>query len=159
MSIESHILKVLRHEPETGFLFWTDEAYPPSRGKQAGTKTKQGYFLVETKRKRFYAHRIVWLLAYGKFPDGDIDHINGDPADNRLDNLRDVSCTVNMQNQRRAQSHSSTGFLGVSRNGSGWQAQIRICGKKRHLGTFSTPQQAHEAYVLAKRQHHEGCTI
>ena len=159
LSIESHILQVLRYAPETGLLFWTDKAYLPLKGKQAGTKHTQGYVVIETKRKRFFAHRVAWLFAYGKFPDGDIDHINGNPADNRIQNLSDVSCTVNMQNQRKAQSHSSTGLLGVSRNGAGWQSQIRINGKRKQLGTFSTPQQAHEAYVSAKRQYHEGCTI
>jgi hypothetical protein len=64
-----------------------------------------------------------------------------------------------MQNQRRARSDSSTGLLGVSKNGSGWRAEIRVDGKKINLGTHKTPELAHLAYVNAKRKHHEGCTL
>jgi hypothetical protein len=78
----------------------------------------------------YKAHRLAWAFVHGGFPDQHIDHINGDPSDNRLCNLRVADRSLNMQNQRHARSDSATGLLGVSKNGSGWRAEIRVDGKK-----------------------------
>lgn len=151
--------KYLRYEPATGWLWWTEDAPTKVKGKQVTYKDRLGYVCLKVNGKMQKAHRVAWALIYGKFPSGHIDHINGISGDNRLCNLREVDSSVNMQNQRKARSDSSTGFLGVSKNGSGWRSEIRIQGKKKNLGTFKTPELAHAAYVEAKRKYHEGCTI
>lgn len=83
------------------------------------------------------AHRIIWLLAYGELPKNQIDHINGIPDDNRLDNLRSVSHRQNALNQKIPKSNTS-GVMGVSwaKDCSRWIAGIRIKGKRKHLGSF-----------------------
>ena len=98
---------------------------------------------------------------YGTWPENQIDHINGVRHDNRIDNLRDVLQSTNAQNQRKPSATNKCGFLGVNfhKCSNRWIAQIHVQGKKKHLGLFDTPKEAHEAYVTAKRELHEGCTI
>lgn len=88
--------------------------------------------------KRYKAHRVAWALYYGKWPDSEIDHINGDPADNRIENLRCVTKEQNMRNQRRSIANKS-GVTGVcwASHRSKWSAQIKVGGRKHHLGLFS----------------------
>jgi hypothetical protein len=76
----------------------------------------------------------------------------GDPANNRIDNLRLLSHTRNLQARRKARSDSTSGFLGVSyRNDNGkWQARIQRFKKSISLGTFDTPEEAHLVYLLYK---------
>lgn len=153
------IKKILRYDAQTGEFFWTDSAPYKVAGKKAVSCDPLGYKILRINGRNYKAHRVAWAITYGEFPKKHIDHINGVPSDNRICNLREVSHDVNMQNLRRARSDSSTGLLGVSKNGSGWRAEIRIKGKKKNLGTFQTPEIAYAAYVAAKRKYHEGCTI
>lgn len=129
--------------------------------KEMGAKNNNGYIVLFIGGKDVYAHRFAWAYYYGELPTGFIDHINGDRADNRICNLRDVSHSQNMQNQRHPLSNNKTGFLGVSfhRSTNKYQAQIKAGGKRIHLGTFLIPEDAHKAYVTAKRELHAGCTI
>lgn len=112
---------------------------------------------------KFSEHRVCWALHYGEWPSGVIDHINGDPTDNRICNLRDVDQSVNCQNRRKAHGNCSSGLIGAHKrtiNGVvKYASSIMTRGKSRFLGLFNTPEEAHKAYVSAKRQLHSGCTI
>jgi hypothetical protein len=158
MTIEA-MKRVLHYDTETGEFWWTSAAPTKVANKPANAKDRLGYVCLKVNGKMHKAHRLAWAFVYGEFPEQHIDHINGNPSDNRLCNLRLADRSLNMQNQRRARSDSSTGLLGVSKNGSGWRAEIRVDGKKINLGTHKTPELAHLAYVNAKRKHHEGCTL
>lgn len=149
------------YSPEHGRLFWIKRpAKPTSVGSLAGTIGNNGYRYINFKRRKYLEHRLVWVFCHGDWPKNDIDHINGDKQDNRIENLRDVTHSVNRQNNRQARSDSLTGVLGVSRTKNNqFSAQIYLQGKRKVLGYFSTPEAAHEAYLTAKRQLHEGCTI
>lgn len=132
-------------------------------GQVAGIKDSRGYLRVHVPQLQitYAAHRLIWLFAYGSWPYALIDHRNGVTWDNCIENLRDVSTTVNAQNMRKAMSNNKTGYLGVSyckRNGK-YDSRISIKGTIKFLGYFLTPELAHEAYLAAKREHHEGCTI
>ena len=72
-----------------------------------------------------------------------------------------LSREANLQNLRKPHVDSCSGFLGVSwhKHACKWHAKITVDGKRNHLGSFATPEAAHEAYLLAKRKIHEGCTI
>ena len=95
----------------------------------------------------------------GDWPTTDIDHINGDPADNRIVNLRMVSRGHNLQNQRKPHRDGKSGFLGVYLKNGKWQSRIMVGGVSHDLGRFSTPEDASAAYLQAKRKLHPGCTI
>jgi hypothetical protein len=99
---------------------------------------------------------------YGKWPEGEIDHINGNKADNRICNLRDVDRSTNQQNAKKAQSNNkSAGLLGVSlhKSRNKFRAQITYDKKRHHIGYFDTAELAYAAYLSEKRRRHAGCTI
>jgi hypothetical protein len=98
-------------------------------------------------------------MTHGAWPDGCIDHINGQKADNRISNLRKVTHAVNMQNQHRAARTSKTGLLGVSPNKTRFVANINVDGRRVYLGSFATAHDAHSAYLSAKRELHAGCVL
>ena len=124
-----------------GKLYWTDKIYHKSRaGTEAGYLNSDGYKRVNYKGKQHSAHRLVWLWSAGEWPQGDIDHINGDRADNRLENLRDVSRQENIKNQRRE-------LVGIHHRKNGdWEATY--CGV--YLGRYKD-----QALALAARQQAE----
>jgi hypothetical protein len=69
-------------------------------GNESGWMDNCGYFIIKLNRKTYKAHRIAWLLTYGSWPEDQIDHINGNGLDNRLENLRDVSNRENLRNKK-----------------------------------------------------------
>lgn len=114
---------------------------------------RHGYGHGDILGKRYKAHRVAWALYYGAWPAGDIDHINGLPADNRIVNLREVTKSENMRNQKRSIANRS-GVTGVSWNSlrGKWSAQIKFDGRKRHLGLFARIEDAAEARKAAERR-------
>lgn len=148
--------EVLHYCPETGVFTWRVSTSNIKGGDVAGYKRPDGRIDIRVLDRLYKAHRLAWLHVHGEWPVGQIDHINGDPGNNALANLRDVSQSVNLQNQRRARSHNTSGFMGVSRNGEGWMARIVVDGKMHHIGTFETPEFAHIAYLETKRRLHPG---
>ena len=151
--------QLLSYNKNTGEVFWTLAANKTVKGKKAGTVRSNGYRQICVLGKIYKEHRLIWLLVYGVFPNGQIDHINGNSLDNRIENLRDVAPVVNAQNMKKAKSNSKTGMIGVKPRGNKFIARIRIGKIRKHLGTFLTSQEANDAYVFAKRQYHEGCTL
>jgi hypothetical protein len=130
-------------------------------GSVAGSKNWAGYILIPVNRATWRAHHLAWLYVYGRLPAQELDHVNGVPSDNRIANLREVTRAQNVQNQRAAQKRSKSGFLGVSHCPltKRWRARICTNGVQRMIGRFNTPEEAHAAYVEAKRQQHVTCTI
>jgi len=127
--------------------------------KRVGVVKESGYIHISINSTRFAAHRLAWLYMTGEMPKEFIDHINGDRADNRFCNLREVSNTENIQNQTKAHKGSKTGFLGVYAEGKKFFARIKVNGVIHHLGTHDTAEQAHQVYLEAKRRLHKTCTI
>jgi hypothetical protein len=120
-----------------------------------------GYLVISIFNKSCYAHRLAWLFSYGEWPQGAIDHINGNKLDNRAANLRLCEAATNQQNIRAAKSGNLTGLLGVTPcNESGrYVASIMVDGRRIHLGRFDTPDLAHAAYLGAKRIAHPHGTL
>lgn len=148
----------LSYDSETGHLTWLVKK-PGRIRTMAGGVNSRGYVVLSFNGRQLKATRVAWALHYGKWPDGVIDHINHDKQDNRLCNLRDVSVAVNTQNQVRAMAGSRSSLLGVFPAGSRWASKLVVNGRRVYLGVFATPEEAHSAYVEAKRLHHDGCTL
>ena len=131
-------------------------------GALADRQHTDNYRAVKVGGGLYLSHRLAWLFVYGKWPAGEIDHVNGDRTDNRIQNLRVVTRAENNQNIRTAKrNNKSSGLLGVThilRNNK-WRAQIMVARKKLHIGLYDSPQDAHNAYVETKRRLHAGCTI
>jgi hypothetical protein len=156
--------ELLAYEPGTGLFTWrVDRCLNRivKAGMVAGsTHTTYGYVYIGVDGRNYRAHRLAWLYVHGAWPEHEIDHINGLPADNRIVNLRDVTSSANKQNLRRAKSsNKSSGLLGVQKKRNRWYAHITVRGRQRHIGVFDTPELAHAAYLFAKRQSHEGNTL
>ena len=155
--------RIVSYNPETGIFHWLQNRGGQPAGGVAGCarkSLKKPDILLCIRKKKYLAHRLAWLYVYGSFPKGDIDHINGDPADNRISNLRDVSHRTNMENRKGAQANNKLGKLGVSLDGRGRiRATIQIDGKQKHLGNFPNTEDAHQAYLTAKRELHVGNTL
>jgi hypothetical protein len=167
--------EVLHYDPETGVFTWLPRPLGQfarlSQGKvwnvrfpgtQAGSPDKKGYIHIAIDKTLFKAHRLAFLYMTGEWPKHEVDHINQVKADNRWANLRDVPHQTNSQNARRARgSETATGLLGAyqEKDSGRFFASIGINGRARWLGYYSTAEAAHAAYVAAKREHHEGCTL
>jgi hypothetical protein len=134
----------LRYEPDTGKIYWRDYASMPKSwraryaGREALTYVKpSGHQMGRIDRKAYQAHRIAWALHHGEDPAGEIDHINHDPLDNRIENLRVVSHQENHRNTSLRKNNTS-GAMGVSWFAASrkWSAYLMVDGRKKHLGYF-----------------------
>ena len=160
--VTQNILRqLLSYDPLTGiFTRLKRTSMRINVGQEAGYLHKDGGVQISVLNKEYKAHRLAWLYMTGEWPEFEIDHINGNRSDNRWENLRDIKHAINLQNRRKPQTNNrSTGLLGVYPNKKRYRAVIATNGKSTHLGTFDTPDGAHEAYLKAKRKFHAGCTI
>jgi hypothetical protein len=160
MLTQTRLKEVFDYDPAVGVFTRRLKQTGVKQGSTSGSLSKEGYLVTSVDGKLHKCHRLAWLYMTGLWPQGNIDHINGDKSDNRFENLRDVSHRQNIQNQRKAQrSNKSTGVLGTWKNGNGFAARITYNNSKIYLGTFKTLAEARAAYVEAKRALHAGCTI
>lgn len=149
--------ELLSYDAETGIFRWRMARGSSAKaGDAAGRRESLGYIQIGVDGRRYMAHRLAWLATHGEWPQGEIDHINGDRDDNRLTNLRQATRSQNLQNLRRARSDSRSGLLGASWDAASgaWKGQIQVEGKKKHLGLFDTAEAAHRAYLAAKAELH-----
>jgi HNH endonuclease len=143
---------LLHYDAETGEFHWLKRMNARVRaGGVAGTLADNGYRLVTIKGRQYRAHQLAWLYMTGKWCSLVIDHRDGDPSNNRWNNLR--SATLSQSNANRGLHRNNACRLkGVTRNGGGWRATIHKNGRRHHLGIFRTPQAAHAAYEAAARK-------
>lgn len=152
--------ELIAYDARTGLFTWSTRRRRGVRfGSVAGSLKETGYIYISILGMPRRASRLAWFYETGAWPTGHIDHINGNRSDNRICNLRDVTETVNHQNQRRPQTGNKSGYLGVYKNRRRWSARIDAHGVSHHIGTFDTPEIAHAAYLDMKRILHAGCTI
>ena len=150
---------LLSYDPETGKLFWKARGYGRFDTRFAGREAftavdPRGYISGRVFNKTYTGHRVAWAVHYGAWPSGQIDHINHNRADNRLNNLRDVSIWENRVNAT-LQKNNKSGVAGVywyARCGR-WQAYIKVRGKRHHLGYFAEKFDAILTRLLAEKKH------
>ena len=131
------VRELFNYDPESGLLTRRIRTGMNTKiGKEAGhLNKKHKYRYVEYMYKAYLVHRVIWLWWYGEWPKDEIDHINGDGVDNRIENLRGVTHVENGKNQK-FRSHNTSGVMGVRRHGGKWQACINANGRRLSLGHF-----------------------
>jgi len=155
-----YLRSILEYAPETGEFRWKARISQTGKiGMLAGCVNVHGYWFISIHKKRYYGHRLAWLHVHGEWPVGEIDHLNGVRNDNRIKNLRVLTHAQNAQNITRTKKKSKTGVLGVHPEKNGFSSKIMIDRRSIHLGVFKTVEEAHAAYIAAKRKLHEGNTL
>lgn len=154
----------LSYDPETGIFVWRHDirlktgALRIAAGDRAGSAHPRGYrqiqIVLDDKPIGMKEHRLAWLFVHGEWPADQIDHINGDRADNRIANLREATNSQNMMN-RKLNANSQSGIKGVSfhRGSQRWRARLQYEGKRIHLGDFKNKEAAQIAYEAAAKRH------
>jgi hypothetical protein len=116
-----------------------------SKTNKTGGIDGHGYIHIGVYGNQYKAHQLAWLYHYGEHQKGQIDHINCNRQDNRIENLRDVDATINALNRSSAK--------GVYKYFNKYRVRIKINGKNLHLGLFDTETQATQVYLNAKKQY------
>lgn len=166
------VQELLEYNPHTGELFWKMRS--PSRfsskricnswnathaGKKASSSASRNRSQISIFGRNYNTHRIAWLWMTGEWnADFDIDHINGDPSDNRFANLRRATASQNAANLNFLPKNNTSGALGVSFDRrpaalrKRWLAQIKVGGKYKFIGRYETREEAHGAYMQFKKE-------
>ena len=170
----SEARKYITYDPITGVLRWrarspemfyksnrdADGAAKAFNAKWAGKPalnrvTEKGYFAGKVCGVCVRAHRVAWALHYGEWPEMDLDHIDGNPQNNAIANLREVTRSENSRNMKVYRTNSS-GVHGVGMHSCGkWRARIapRRGARSIHLGLFNTKEEAIAARKKAEKEH------
>lgn len=152
--------KLLAYDPETGAFTWMPRSGAPRQWntRYAGTAAfkqlrQDGYLSGCIGDQTILAHRVAWAIYHGEWPE-QIDHINGDKADNRIANLRSVPNDENRRNMSRPKNNKS-GHIGVNWCASrqAWEVSIGIDGKQVQLGRFKQKDAAVAARKEAEAVH------
>lgn len=145
--------EVLCYDTQTGLFTWLHTSKRVRAGDVAGSIHALGYVIITIDGWRYRAHRLAWLYAHGRWPDGDLDHRNTVRSDNRIENLRPANNSQNCANASLSKRNSS-GFKGVwfDKQRDCWQAGIRKDRRLRFLGRFHSLEAAHAAYSKAAKE-------
>jgi hypothetical protein len=145
------------YNPGTGLFY---KRMASGKLKLTGTLHHTGYLQCKINCQNYSAHRLAWLYMAGTWPEEHVDHIDGNKDNNKWNNLRVATNSDNLENQKRARvDNLSTGLLGAYPHGSRFKARITVKGKRLCLGTFNSPEEAHQAYIESKRDLHSFNTL
>lgn len=158
---QSELKKLIHFNPDAGTFTWIRRDGDSRAikifnakfaGKEAGVTCPRGYRYVRFRAFGFFlVGRLAWLYVNGSWPAEEIDHINGDPSDNRIANIRAATRSENASNRGRHRNNKS-GFKGVTKKREKWTACVRVRNVRYRLGTFNTAEEAYTAYAAKAKE-------
>jgi hypothetical protein len=123
-------------------------------GKKVGNLNSNGYLRVGIKYKLYDVHRVIFMLHYGFLPKN-VDHIDGNPLNNKMENLRPANYQTNAQN-RKCRKDNKIAIKGVSQNGKKWQVRVQIAkDKRKYFGSFDDLELAELVAIEARNKYHK----
>ena len=154
------VRELLHYDPETGVFTWLKRiAQRQYVGDVAGCLKSNGYVQIKYRRKNYPAHRLAWLWMTGEWPKDEVDHRDRNRANNRWLNLRAATRKQNQEN-RTPRKDSTSGVTGVlwSNRDQAWRVTIHVDGRKRHIATRKSLDEAVAIRAAASRKHHTHST-
>ncbi len=154
---QEYLLSIFDYNPDTGDLIRKVRTGPNSKvGDKAGFQDrKDGYVEVKVRGRRYLAHRVIWMMVHGRWPYPQLDHIDRNPSNNKLSNLREVTKMQNMCNRGRPMN-SARPYRGVDviqcKLKNRYSAKINAMKRSYYLGTFDCPIAAAKAYDRAAKE-------
>jgi hypothetical protein len=157
MQIAQDLVKEL-FDYRDGKLFWKVARIRIKVGDETGTINSTGYKCTTVNQKTYLTHRLIFLYHHGYLPKM-IDHIDGNPLNNNIENLREANPYQNQQNAKR-RSDSTTGIKGVTvcKHANKYMARVRINGVRKYLGLFDTLAEAEKVITQTRLQLHKEFT-
>lgn len=151
MSHENYIKNHYHYSHKTGLLWKMCRKY----SKIAGCQKQNGYMAVNILKTTYLSHRVCWFLHYGKFPENEIDHVDRNGFNNKIDNLREATRQQNAVNRTKL-SNNTSGFKGVfwRKSRATWIAVISFNHKTTYIGSYSSPEEASIAYENKAKELH-----
>jgi hypothetical protein len=156
MITQQKLKELLNYNQDTGIFTWNKRLSSRAGiGDVAGCKNIKGYIYIGIDKVCYKAHRLAWLYVYGYIPKKQIDHINGNPSDNKITNLREVTVYQNALNQKKAKNNTS-GIKGISvcKKTNKWHVRITVNGKRKSLGLFDDLDLAELVINEARLKYH-----
>lgn len=147
--LQAELKERVDYDPSTGVFTWRKSGHGKFAGDVAGKKNQKGRRQISFDGRLYCANRLAFLWMTGRSPKHLIDHKDIDPTNDRWDNLRESTHSQNLANMRLS-PRNTTGFKGVSfhKRQKKYCAHIRHNNLLIHLGSFDSPEQAHEAYKV-----------
>lgn len=167
LSIE-YINEAVKYDPETGLFFWkerplghfsSEQSFKRWKtvysGKIAGSLDSDGYIVIRINYEIYFSHRLAWILMTGKWPKSGLDHIDGNPINNKISNLREVNQSQNNCNAKIRRDNSS-GLRGVTwdKERNKWQVQLSINKKRVFYARYDSLEDAKISYKKASEKYH-----
>ena len=156
MITQEELKSQLNYDEVTGIFTWKIKNSNRIKiGDIAGSINNKGYTIITINKKHFVAHRLAWLYVYNYIPSKDIDHINGNRADNRINNLREATRSENSFNSKISKNNKS-GLKGISwhKTAKKWEVCLRFNGVKKYLGIFDNIELAELVITEARAKYH-----
>ncbi len=141
---QKRLKELLEYDPQTGIFVWKKKRRGfAKKGDQAGCANLKGYISIKVDGRKFLSHRLAWLYIHGYFPENQIDHIDRNPSNNRINNLREVSQSCNSKNCGIS-TRNKSGITGVSwdKSKERWRAGIKANGKNMKIGIAKSKEEA-----------------
>lgn len=156
MTVTQELLKEL-FEYKDGNLYWIKKPSKKSPivvGEKAGYKRPTGYIAIGINKKMYLVHRLVYLYHFGTFPNV-LDHIDGNPSNNCIENLREATHRENSLNSRIRYDNTS-GYKNVSwhKLRKKWYVQMKVNGKPTPIGYYDDVELANKAAIMAREKYH-----